>query len=337
MMTDAAHCASGGRSISATRRASALNMMKTAWRRRGSDDRSGSRNCMRHLVDEIDTYLARLNGAEEGIAAVRAGHCDAYGWRLSVRLKAALRFAARSMKPWTLPAHKAMERSPTRLRTPGPHLPWVTYDSYPRELIGARFPKAHAFVSLIGAGAPFEAEDFDLGLVSHRTAHALSRSSGIPHPNSMRRSLARIAGASASTIRGKALTPISPSGTSPTACMRRSSATSPFLAVFAWTRDVHAPAIVVPAPTGPRSRRACDERDLCRRKLADRHHCSRSRAMRAAKAPSIALGTIGRTGRSRPAIHGARAAQSSRLRLACRDHCRLDDGIAFAFPPRWRK
>lgn len=43
-------------------------------------------------------------------------------------------------------------------------LEWVTYDAYPRELIGDDFPTSHAFASLVGADAPFAAHDFDMGV-----------------------------------------------------------------------------------------------------------------------------------------------------------------------------
>lgn len=45
-----------------------------------------------------------------------------------------------------------------------PLLNWITYDLYPGEEIGPRFPQAHAFVPLIGGSAPIHADDFELGL-----------------------------------------------------------------------------------------------------------------------------------------------------------------------------
>lgn len=45
-----------------------------------------------------------------------------------------------------------------------PKLEWITYDAYPRELIGDAFPTSHAFASLVGADAPFAAHDFDMGV-----------------------------------------------------------------------------------------------------------------------------------------------------------------------------
>ncbi|MFM7446063.1 MAG: dimethylsulfonioproprionate lyase family protein [Tabrizicola sp.] len=45
-----------------------------------------------------------------------------------------------------------------------PQLEWVTYDSYPRTLIGDAFPNGHAFASIFGGDAPFAGEDFELGV-----------------------------------------------------------------------------------------------------------------------------------------------------------------------------
>ncbi|MBL9051193.1 MAG: hypothetical protein JNK19_13865 [Tabrizicola sp.] len=43
-------------------------------------------------------------------------------------------------------------------------LNWITYDAYPRERIGESFATGHAYASIMGGEAAFEAEDFDLGI-----------------------------------------------------------------------------------------------------------------------------------------------------------------------------
>src|SRR5262245_3834266 len=112
------------------------------------------------LIDEIDRYLADLGGPgidevrqsilrfgqgpiNEGIAPARpaCGHLDA---ALSCMHGAdALRHAIKQARP--------------RLR-------WITYDAYPMDMIGERFPVAHAFASLIGRDGFVPADDFELGL-----------------------------------------------------------------------------------------------------------------------------------------------------------------------------
>ena len=129
----------------------------------------------------------------------------------------------------------------------GSYLPWVTYDSYPRELIGARFPKAHAFVSLIGKGAPFEAEDYDLGLF-------------LIEPRTLYRDHRHLAPELYAPITGphrwrfgiddpwKELAANIPVWNEPQRVHATLVGEQPFLAIFGWTRDVSAPASVVPAP-----------------------------------------------------------------------------------------
>jgi hypothetical protein len=200
---------------------------------------------LRHLIGEIDRYLATLAGAEEGMAAVRAGLA----------------------KHMTGPYHALTGREPvcgssdealSLARTQGnaalcdaiisarPVLPWVTYDSYPRPLIGARFPKAHAFVSLIGAGCAFDAKDFDLGLflIEPRTLYrdhmhaAPELYAPITGPHGWRFGIADPWKSRPANV---------PVWNEPHRIHATLVGEHPFLAIYAWTRDVHHPAIVVPA------------------------------------------------------------------------------------------
>jgi hypothetical protein len=200
---------------------------------------------VRHLIDEIDRYLASLTGAEEGIAAVRAGIA----------------------KHVSGPFHAMVGREPmcgsfddalrlTRAQGNGaladaivaarPFLPWVTYDSYPPEQIGPRYPIAHAFVSLIGARCFFDAKDFDLGLFliepgtlyrdhRHRAPELYAPITG---PHGWRFGIADP---------WKWLPANVPVWNEPESVHATLVEENPFLCVYAWTRDVHHPAIVVPA------------------------------------------------------------------------------------------
>jgi hypothetical protein len=201
--------------------------------------------CLRRLVDEIDTYLAGLTGAAAGgIADVRHG----------IAVKGSFRSMA-GRTPICGFLNEAIELARSQgngdladaIVEAGPHLPWVTYDSYPRELIGARFPKAHAFVSLIGKEAPFEAEDYDLGLF-------------LIEPRTLYRDHRHLAPELYAPITGphrwrfgiddawKELAANIPVWNEPQRVHATLVGSQPFLAIFGWTRDVTAPASVVPAP-----------------------------------------------------------------------------------------
>lgn len=200
----------------------------------------------RHLVDEIDRYLGRLKGAQDGIAAVRHGittfkdgpfHENNGRAPICGSLPEALKLA-RIRGNGTL-ADAIIEA--------GPFLSWVTYDLYPRELIGPRFPKAHAFVSLIGEAAPFEAENFDLGLflIEPRTLYRDHRHPApelyapITGPHRWRFGI---------DDPWKELAANVPVWNEPERVHATLVGEHPFLAIYGWTRDVNAPASVVPAP-----------------------------------------------------------------------------------------
>ncbi len=72
---------------------------------------------------------------------------------------------------------------------------WITYDSYDPAEIGPRFPKAHAFVSLVGEHGHVRAQDFELGLFLIAPG-TLYRDHHHAAPSSMYRSPARTSGVS---------------------------------------------------------------------------------------------------------------------------------------------
>jgi hypothetical protein len=201
---------------------------------------------LRHVVDEIDIYLSRLKGAKDGITSVRQG--------IAAHKKGTFN-ASQGRAPICGYLNEALDLAREQgnaaladaIADAGPYLPWVTYDSYPRELIGARFPKAHAFVSLIGKGAPFEAEDYDLGLF-------------LIEPRTLYRDHRHLAPELYAPITGphpwrfgiddpwRSLPANIPVWNEPQRVHATLVGEKPFLAVFAWTRDVSAPASVVPAP-----------------------------------------------------------------------------------------
>ncbi len=204
---------------------------------------------LRGLTHEIDAYLARLNGAEEGIAEVRRGIAK-FGTNTCKPVEGRAPICGFLSEAIELARSQGNGALADAITEAGPHLPWVTYDAYPRELIGPRFPKAHAFVSLIGKGAPIEAEDCDLGLflIEPRTLYRDHRHlapelyAPITGPHRWR------FGVDDPWTELAANIPVWNES-------QRVHATlvglQPFLAVFAWTRDVSAPASVVPAPDWP--------------------------------------------------------------------------------------
>lgn len=206
-------------------------------------------NALRHLVDEIDAYLSRIEGAAEGMADVRRGIAKFGGGAFQPAEGRApiCGFMAEAIELARSQGNGALADA---IAQAGPHLPWVTYDSYPRELIGARFPKAHAFVSLIGKGAPFDAEDYDLGLF-------------LIEPRTLYRDHRHLAPELYAPITGphrwrfgtddswKELTANIPVWNEPQRVHATLVGAQPFLAIFAWTRDVTSTASVVPAPDWP--------------------------------------------------------------------------------------
>jgi hypothetical protein len=117
---------------------------------------------VRSLVDAIDTYLSTL--ASPGVSDVRDG------------IERFRHNSFRQQQPLSVPTLAHLEPAlsfmdqggqasfAASIRSASPLLPWITYDLYPREEIGAAFAENHAFVSLVGEGSMIPAEDFDLGL-----------------------------------------------------------------------------------------------------------------------------------------------------------------------------
>jgi hypothetical protein len=198
------------------------------------------------LIEEIDHYLADLKGP--GIAEVRQG---------------ILRFGQGPVREGIAPASPACGHldaalfclngaEPLRLaiNAARPALRWVTYNAYPPEMIGPRFPVAHAFVSLMGGASHVPADDFELGLflIAPKTLYRDHRHKApelyvpLTGPHEWR------FGTGESWTEYGAHAPIWNEPMQVHATLVRDI---PFLALFGWTRDVMADAIVVPAADWP--------------------------------------------------------------------------------------
>jgi hypothetical protein len=201
---------------------------------------------LRTLVAEIESYVAGLKGP--GIAEVLsglrkwnagpAGVVRGHELPVCVDLDAAL---------------KAMDRLSLAkaIADARPHLNWVAYDLYPRADIGERFADHHAFASLIGEGCPIKAVDFDLGLfliaphIFYRDHHHAAPELYVPltgphgwrfHPGD-------------ALVWKEAHMPIWNEPWQPHATM---TGTTPFLALFCWTRDTSLPAKIIASADWPK-------------------------------------------------------------------------------------
>ena len=196
------------------------------------------------LADAADRYLGTLPGP--GVAEVRAG-------------LAAVRPFAPHPQPVTpnpvVDAHlqtalDLLENTHPALAAAiaeaAPHLPWVTYDAYPRDLIGDAFATSHAFASIVGEASAIRARDYDLGLfliaprVLYRDhAHAAPELYvPLTGPHGWR------FGPGLPIVTKPAHEPVWNDPHDPHATR---VGDVPFLAVFGWTRDVNVPAYVIAA------------------------------------------------------------------------------------------
>lgn len=206
-----------------------------------------SASAPRALYDAARDYLLSL--AHPGAADVRAGLPADPG-------------PERAITPgsnpvtdrWLAPALASLAATHPALAqgicTAAPHLHWITYDAYPRALIGDAFATGHAFAGLRGEGAPFAATDFELGLflIAPRTLYrdhhhpAPELYAPLTGPHDWR--FAPGAALHARPAHAPVWNP-------PHRPHLTRTGTTPFLAFYVWTRDVNQPAHVIPADDWP--------------------------------------------------------------------------------------
>lgn len=195
------------------------------------------------LIAEIDGYLGRFDGP--GIKDVRDGIAR-FG-QGPVRETVEPHPPACGYLETALLCLTGADPLRTAIRETRADLDWTTYDAYPRDMIGNRFPVAHAFVSLIGGTGFVPADDFELGLFliapktlyrdhCHRAPELYVPLTG-PHEWRF--------GTGESWTEYNSHTPIWNEPMQVHATLVRDL---PFLSLFAWTRDVNASAIVTPSP-----------------------------------------------------------------------------------------
>lgn len=202
------------------------------------------------LVREIDRYIATLTGP--GIADVR--HAIGGFSRNPATPRAATATANAVVHAHlrvaidTLTASHPGLASAMSATTPG--LDWISYDGYDPAEIGESFARNHAYAMIIGADGPIPALDFDLGLFLI-APHILYRD----HHHAAPELYAPLTGPHGWRFgpdRRLTLKPAHhPVWNPPYRPHLTKVGPTPFLAIFAWTRDVKQTAKVIPASDWP--------------------------------------------------------------------------------------
>lgn len=201
------------------------------------------------LLDEADRYLSTLSGP--GVAEVRAGLARVGGATASSGSPSSSplaqlvvdRHLAQALAALADDAHLSLASA---IAAAAPHLSWISYDSYPRDRIGAAFADGHAFCSLVGEGAPFPAHEFDFGLFLI-APHVLYRDHSHPAPE-LYAPLTGPHGWRFGPDRPLVCRPAHiPVWNPPQRPHLTKVGPLPFLCLFAWTANVNQPATVLPA------------------------------------------------------------------------------------------
>lgn len=199
---------------------------------------------VRTLVDAADAYLARHDGP--GVADVRAGLTLARQRPFALRRASANAVVDAHLAPALATLAPDEPQLAGAIADAAPHLSWITYDAYPRDLIGAAFADGHAFGSLVGGGAPLPAEDYDFGLFLI-APHVLYRD----HAHRAPELYAPLTGPHGWRFGPGLPLEIMPAHRPVWNDPYRPHLTKvgpvPFLCLFGWTRDVNEAATVVPA------------------------------------------------------------------------------------------
>lgn len=200
---------------------------------------------IRNLVEQADRYLAALSGP--GLAEVRDGLAR---WRNAAYLPVAatanavidtwLPVALRQLAPTHAPLASAIDAAQRHLR-------WILFEGYAADAVGAEFLAGHAFVPIIGEAAPIPAVDWEMGLFliaphvlyrdhRHRASELYAPLTG---PHGWRFGAQRPL---------RILPAHQPVWNQPLATHLIKVGPTPFLCLYAWTRDINAGAEIVPAP-----------------------------------------------------------------------------------------
>lgn len=199
---------------------------------------------VRQLVDEIDRYLASMQGP--GIAEVRAGIAAAHHGAVNLTAAKPSTVVSTHLAPALSALGETHSSFAAAIAGAVPHLFWETYDAYPPAEIGAAFAAGHAYTSIIGQGAPIAAGDYDLGLfllapqILYRDHYHLAPELYVP-----------LTGPHGWRFQPNAALAVKPAHepvwNEPNVPHLTKVGDVPFLSIFAWTRDVNQRAYLLPA------------------------------------------------------------------------------------------
>lgn len=203
---------------------------------------------VRGLLDEIDVYLGGLAGpgiaeARVGLGAWQGGPVTPGGGRGNAIIARWLEPALAQLRP----THPTLAAA---IAEAAPFLDWGTFDAYPLDAIGRDFAGGHAAASIIGEAACIPALDWDMGLFLI-APHVLYRD----HRHKATELYAPLTGPHGwrfgTDLPLTVLPAHRPVWNDPFVPHLTKVGPTPFLCIFAWTRDVNAGAEVVPASDWP--------------------------------------------------------------------------------------
>jgi hypothetical protein len=198
---------------------------------------------MRRLYAEAREYLLSLDhpGAEE----VRAGLPLDPGPEMTMPTPANA-VVARWLKPALAIVAGDKPALAQAIGDAAGQLNWISYDSYPLDLIGEGFARNHAFASITGGDAPFHATDFDFGLFVIAPG-VLYRDRAHPAPE-LYAPLTGPHGWRFGVGRPLIVKPAhAPIWSPPMHPHLTRVGSVPLLCLYVWTRDVNEDAVVLPA------------------------------------------------------------------------------------------
>lgn len=188
------------------------------------------------LLVEAETYLADFSGP--GVAEVREGLITALpcapASSTNPVIEAYLGKALAALTP------DSPSLAATIMRA-SPHLGWITYDRYPEDQIGSSFARGHAY-AVLAKGPDYEFGVFLIapGVLYRDHCHpAPELYAPLTGPHRWR------FGVGTPLVEKPAHVPV---WNEPNATHLTKVGDLPFLCLYGWTRDVHLPARVIPAP-----------------------------------------------------------------------------------------
>ena len=198
------------------------------------------------LLEEADRYLAGLSGP--GVAEARAGLARWRGGPVTVAV--GVHPVVEAHLPVALAAMGDHPGLAGAIAAAAPHLAWGSYDGY-GDKIGAGFAQGHAYASLLGQDrSSLPADEFDFGLFL-MAPHVLYRD----HAHAAPELYVPLTGPHGWRFGADRPLVIKPAHMPVWNPSLRPHLTKvgpvPLLCVYAWTRDVMAPAHVVAAEDWP--------------------------------------------------------------------------------------